>query len=585
MEPAAMKRTVFILLALAVLLSGCSVPPQAEPSTAARTAALTEAEGQPTTAEPTEAAPEEPESPLSLLAVFDQSSPGSPVSMAVSEEEAVILLSGCSEGGEIVQYFQFADLARGCLTDCVPVEVTENGDLDQIAYASDGSLLLSNPYRDAAARYDREGRLLGTLPSQIETRPEFDHELMNSWFTVLNRSFAYYHCYEGNGYLYSAYAFADDPQALYLLPGGYDAVADVRGHRILESDYLPDGAGLQYRVLDLDTGVREAAVAIPNDAPPELAAYTYLNADAAQLCGSRALLKVSWTQYEPERFENGEYGEGEEIPPAWQVRIYDWKLPADGGTPVDLRRVTEAELQQTNADLINGMTRDNPLNLLIGTEPEDGVPESPSAYDGESLSEACRRAELAPLRTYELLLQLRGFLEKLPQGLLREMQRDFPGTAEESGFSGFDIFLVREIPGDSAAYANSNSQRMSICFAVDEFSASLLPHEFMHLMECRVHAWYEARGESFRAQWDALNPPESEADPSEWFVSLYAMTDDMEDRAETFARLFLEPGPLEEADWYRDHPHIQEKVRLLTEAIRNAYPSVESASDVYWENK
>ena len=216
-------------------------------------------------------------------------------------------------------------------------------------------------------------------------------------------------------------------------------------------------------------------------------------------------------------------------------------------------------------------------------EPDGEAPEIPAAYDGETLSGACREAGLTPLRTYELLLQLRRFLDKLPAGFLREMQSDFPGS-EESGFSGLDLFLVREIPGDSAAYANSYGQRMSICFAVDEFSAALLPHEFMHLIECRVHAWYEARGESFRDLWQALDPPESGTDTEDWFVSLYAMTNDMEDRAETFARLFLEPGPLEEADWYRDHPHVREKVRLLTEAIRNAYPSAASETP-YWEDR
>ena len=188
---------------------------------------------------------------------------------------------------------------------------------------------------------------------------------MNDWFTVVDRSYAYYHCYEGSGYLYSAYAFADDPEALYLLEGGCDAAADAMGHRILESDYLQNGAGLRYRVLDLDVGVQADDVTISNDAPPELAAYTFLNADEALLCGDHALLKVTWTQYDPERADRGEYGESEEIPPAWQTRIYDWRLRADGGVPVEVRRVTEAELQQTNAGLINAMTQDYPLNLLI----------------------------------------------------------------------------------------------------------------------------------------------------------------------------------------------------------------------------
>ena len=59
------------------------------------------------------------------------------------------------------------------------------------------------------------------------------------------------------------------------------------------------------------------------------------------------------------------------------------------------------------------------------------------------------------------------------------------------------------------------------------------------------------------------------------------MTNSLEDRAETFAYLFEQHAPLEEADWYKDHPQIQNKVALLIEAIRNAYPSIGNADDVY----
>ena len=578
------KTTVLLFLVLAVFLSSCSFSPKEDPSDEepVKTPTVTEEQAPGITKGPE---PEESASALRLLAFLDESFPGDYTSMAVSPQEAVILLTDItgSETAEPTQYFQFIDLEQHCLTDCVPIEVTENGELYQIAFGQDGSLLLSNAYRETAARYDRTGKLLETIPNRTEPQPEIDHKLTDDWFTVMDPGFAYYHCYEGNGYLFSAYAFEDDPEALYLLDGGYDAAADADGHRILESDYLPDGAGLQYRVLDLDAGVCEDTVMIANEAEPELADDTYLNADEAQLCGDRALLKVTWTQYDPERAENGEYGEGEEISPAMQVRIYEWQFRTDDPAPVDVQRVTEEELYQKNADLINEITEEYPLNLLIGSEPDGETPEIPTDYDGKQVSEACREAELKPLRTYELLLQLRSFLEKLPAGFLSEMQSDFPGEEEESGFSGLDIYLIREIPGDTSAYANTLGQRMAICFAVDEFSATLLPHEFMHLIEYRIHAWYEAKGESFWERWSALNPPETETVPEDWYVSFYAATNDQEDRAETFAQLFMEQRPLEESDWYQAHPPIQEKVRLLTEAIRNAYPSVENADSVIWE--
>ena len=109
-----MKRTAIVFLLFAVLLCACSIPPQADPSTSAQPTALTEPDGQPTAATATdsasegsaepaleesrEPASEEPVSGLRLLAVFDETSPGSYASMAVSEEEAVILLAGYLEG-------------------------------------------------------------------------------------------------------------------------------------------------------------------------------------------------------------------------------------------------------------------------------------------------------------------------------------------------------------------------------------------------------------------------------------------------------------------------------------------------------
>ena len=101
-----MKRTAIVFLLFAVLLCACSVPPQADPSTSAQPTALTEPDGQPTAATATDSASEgsaepasgEPVSGLRLLAIFDETSPGSYASMAVSEEEAVILLAGYLEG-------------------------------------------------------------------------------------------------------------------------------------------------------------------------------------------------------------------------------------------------------------------------------------------------------------------------------------------------------------------------------------------------------------------------------------------------------------------------------------------------------
>ena len=143
--------------------------------------------------------------------------------------------------------------------------------------------------------------------------------------------------------------------------------------------------------------------------------------------------------------------------------------------------------------------------------------------------------------------------------------------------------------------ARGNEAAVLLCPtpATDEFSASTVPHEFMHLIERRIFAWYESVGESFWDAWDALNPEGFDYYDGEdkwelvgdWFVSSYAMTDSMEDRAETFMEVFTAQTPLEECFWYQEGSHVPAKVAFLREAIRRSYPSVQAVEQAYWESK
>ncbi len=586
-----MKKLCCVLLCL-LLLSGCSHTqiPEAEPApTEIVTQIPSESEAP---------APSVREPGLYPLAVCTDESHDQISSYAVSGDEVVLLLMHWDpeDDDAFLQVFQFIDLSTGELKARVPVEACENGELYQISFTEDGSLLLSNPYLETAAVFDRSGELLRTIENPLPAKdpPQFDHLLTNNWFTYQD-DFAFYHLYgDDAGYLYSAYAFPEEPEALYLVDGGFDTVSHAIGHRLLETNYLPDGKGLCYRVLDLDAGAVLHTQSFEIDALDENAACTFLNAVDAMLLPDGALLHQISEQYEAALWEAGLYGEDGEYPPERQETLYLWRFSEEQPSPVSVRRVTADDLAAENEAIAARIGALYDIHVLLDTAPEGDVAPLMEGDDFEALADAPLITGIEPLKTYDLLIQLERFLQKLPEGFTREMQTDFPEPVDEfgqEGFEGFDIYVVREIPGLSSAYANGWEQRMRIVLATDEFSSSILPHEFMHLIERRIHAWYEANGESFWELWDACNPegfgycvgPDDTDTPDDWFVSRYAMTDSMEDRADTFEYLFNAAEPLEDCWWYKDLPHVQAKVALLQEAIRNAYPSVQAVDRAYWE--
>ena len=216
--------------------------------------------------------------------------------------------------------------------------------------------------------------------------------------------------------------------------------------------------------------------------------------------------------------------------------------------------------------------------------------------DPEAYQDATLITGIEALPTYELLLHMERFLSLLPEGFVHEMQTDYPPIRDEyglEGFEGFDIYVIKEIPGSSNAYANGWAERLKIVLATDEFAPSTLPHEFMHLIARRVSAYYDSLGESFWEGWVALNPEgfnyfeekDGQALVNDYFVSYYAMTNSDEDEADTFMYMFTAQQPFEECWWYKDAPHIQAKVAYLIEAIRSSFPSVQSVERAYWEGK
>jgi hypothetical protein len=161
---------------------------------------------------------------------------------------------------------------------------------------------------------------------------------------------------------------------------------------------------------------------------------------------------------------------------------------------------------------------------------------------------------------------------------------------DENNHNGFDINIVKNIKGSAAAYAGgSSNNHMHIVFATEEFALSQIPHEFMHLIDNRIYDYYaynatDAFSDGFDDLWMNLNKDgfvyDDDADyDGNYFVSYYAMTNWLEDRAETFMYLCDESYG---TDWYTSNKYLKKKADFLIDAIRLAFPSVQKADSVYW---
>ena len=293
-----MKKLICVFLAV-LLLAGCSVRPQPEES-ALPTEAVVPSTA-PTTERTTEASPTEPEAAepgLYELCSYTEADGYRPITVAARGSEAAVLLNRWpADPDQTTCYLQLLNLDTGEAGEILPLEGSEDDDAFRITLEADETLVFYHPYQDTAARYDRQGRLLGRVenPCPAAENPQFPHELANSRFTFQD-TLAWYHSYAEDRYLFTAYAFADEPEALYLVEGGYDSVRCAEGKRLLESAYLQNNGGLSYRVLDLEAGVEldrltiETTPSARRGRIPSLTRATLYSVTLALSCGRNGLI-------------------------------------------------------------------------------------------------------------------------------------------------------------------------------------------------------------------------------------------------------------------------------------------------------
>ena len=547
------KRLSCLLLSLLLLLTACSAP-KAPAQDPAPSAAPEESTQTP--------APPQPEPGATQLLRFDTDKDGTIVSMDLMADEAVICVNPpYSATGSARLYF--LDLKTGLLCEPVTLEGTPEPELDQIAYTENGALLLYSPYADHAVLYDREGKRLDTLPQTVGASQHF-------WTTLADDSFNYVgNCgcdtlYTGYDKVQTLFAFADDAAALYFADTTHEQFLAAEGKRVLQSDSNEGGDSCTLWCEDLDAGQLLATATLRSDLE-----QGWLYPTAGLLFDGGALIQVIESRVDAEDYSQFH-------------SVYLWYFDEPIGTPVAVRRQSYHELEAENERLIAEIAQDYEIEVLADVVPGSEFPEEDRSWrDSYGAITGC-----SPLEIYRFLRHLECFLQTLPEGFTHEMFRDLPGRW--SDFEKFTIYIVSEIPGFPAAYAfHGGPEDFYLCFATREFSYSHLPHEFMHVMEARIHAYWESQYRSFWDAWDALNPPDCYGEDlpldEEHFISSYAMTNSQEDRAVTFQQIYTASDPLAENWWYSEYPAVAAKVDFLLAAIREAYPSVQDAEEVFWE--
>lgn len=551
-----MKKLLPCLLLLC-LLAACSAPQ--EPGTdPAQTPASSEAPEQSTEAP----APPQPEPGVTQLLQFDTNEDGTVVSMDLQGDEAVICVNPpYSAAGSTRLYF--LDLKTGLLSEPVTLEGTPETDLDQISYTENGSLLLYSPYVDHAVLYDHEGKRLDTLPQRVGSTQSFPNTLADDGFYYVGdcgRSLLY----EDGQRVQTLFAFADDDDALYISDTSYELFLTADGRRVMQADDSLSGDVCTFYCEDLEAG--------------QLLAETTLRAETEQgwfyptdcrLFDGGALIMANDSRDEAEDYRQFH-------------SVYLWYFGEPVGTPVAVQRMSYEELRAENDRIIAEIAEKYEIEVQADVVPGSEISEEAQSWrDSYGAITGC-----SPLEIYRFLRELDHYLQTLPEGFTHEMFRDLPGSWDD--FEKFTIYIVSEIPGFPAAYASyAGADDFYLCFATREFSYSHLPHEFMHLAEARIHAYWESQYRSFWDAWDALNPAdcygEDQELDEEHFVSSYAMTNAQEDRADTFKQAYGAEYPFAECWWYAEHPAVAAKVDFLLASIREAYPSVQAAETVYWE--
>lgn len=552
---------ICLLIALVLLFTaGCDADPS--PTEASTVPMTTEAPTELTTTE----APE-PE-PLGLVEV---------TGLEIGEDEGVFGL--CADDGMGYLMLQRWDQAawtsryRLLTLDPETAAVVSETELESVPQdagydrlkVTEGEILLIDETGERCAAYDGNGTFLGLRDYPVMSRDNrgWQNRLLKDDCFWKDTDFASCTGLD-DGELSHMVAFYDETDRVHALKEPYEGLAAVAGHRVLTRACGEDS--LTFVLCDLDAEFRLGEAVL---SASDVAGAQWVNSWGAAIGEDWVLLAGEWDaeMRRPRR------------------RVLFWYPDPEEQRPLDQEIWTEERFQAGIADL---KTELEALGLTLHLDEAPAKEQTPTT--GLAVSESVCDVGASLFGQYRILSDLKAFTDKLPAGFIRELYSEMPGNVEDR--DSLHIYIVRNIPGDAAGFANAWMEPMMICFATEEFNDTHLAHEFMHIIDYRLNQYYATVHRDMENEWSRLSPwwaydswltEKQENEVTGYFVSLYARTNSTEDRAETFQRLFDSEEPVAEEWWYAEHPGVQAKAAYLVRIIRAAFPSVQAVEKAWWE--
>lgn len=444
-------------------------------------------------------------------------------------------------------------------------EFSQEAGFSRLAVTGD-TLLLIDEFGERCAAFDRTGTFLGLRDYPVMSRENrgWQNRLLNDDCFWKGADFASY-TDDGDPELSRLVAFYDETDRIHALKEPCDELSAAAGHRLLTRSHGEDGS-LIYVLSDLDAALRLGELVLPAS---DVAGARWVDPCGAAIGEDWVLLAAEWG------------GETDARTP----RVLFWYPDPEAQSPLDQEIYTEERFTEQIAALKAELEA---LGLTLHLDEAPAAEQTPTT--GLAVSESVCDVGASLFGQYRILSGLKAFADKLPAGFLRELYSDMPEA--DTDRDSLHVYLVRNIPGDAAAFANAWTEPMMVCFAAEEYNPSQLPHEFMHLMDYRLNQYNAKVRRDLENEWSRLSPwwaydswltEKQEQEVEGYFVSLYARTNSTEDRAETFQALFDSEEPVAEQWWYAEHPGVQAKAAYLVKAIRAAFPSVQAVEQACWE--
>ncbi len=336
--------------------------------------------------------------------------------------------------------------------------------------------------------------------------------------------------------------FNDEPDFIYITDWNADNILSDFHKMFLCCEYIEDSNNLKISVKDYDN-----AVCINDIETEKMQDGFFVNAALGTISSNYACFIYEIT--------NENTGGVKQIP-------YLWKYTSNQkSTPLDIKKVTEENLNNENNDIIQNLNTKYGINVFVNKTSSD------FGYTIEYNANA--------LDVNLLLTGLSECLELFPVNFIKEIYEDYADA--------IDVYIVSHI-----SEVNAYTFASEVTFDIRAFSKNIVFHEFMHMVANRLADYYANQNENLYDLWNQFNDENffygnDNADfDGKHFVSFYAMTNTDEDMAEIFQYLYETAS----SDGYPDclnNEYVLKKAEFLCESIRKAFPSAAEEDKLYWE--